>query len=164
MEAVGEAVGNAVGKAVEAEEEEEVVVVAVVASGVVPYLFSWCPGVKSPRGMDERTREVGRSTRCPAPRCWFGGGIMLSDVVGRRTAEEEILVDGAGDPSSVGGVSFVPANNGWVARMCSGTGHFETVSWVVALGGGVGGLSVVCVPANKGWVARMSSGTGHFDM
>jgi hypothetical protein len=35
---------------------------------------------------------------------------------------------------------------------------------VVALGGGVGGLSVVCVPANKGWVARMSSGTGHFDM
>ena len=127
-----EAVGEAVGKAVEAEEEEEVVVVAVVASGVVPYLFSWCPGVKSPRGMDERTREVGRSTRCPAPRCWFGGGIMLSDVAGRRTA----------DPSSVGGVSFVPANNGWVARMCSGTGHFETVSWVVALGGGVGGLSV----------------------
>ena len=67
---------------------------------------------------------------------------MLSDVAGRRTAAEERLLDGAGDSSVVEG-SFVPTNNGWLARMCSGTGHFETVSWVswvVVLGGGVGGL------------------------
>ena len=102
----------------------------VVAEPSEPLAFSWCPGVKSPRGIVERTREVGRSTFCPGPRRWFGGGIMLSLVAGVRTVA--VVVEGVEGVAVVSEdllssvlTGFIPPKRGCVARKCSGTGHLD---------------------------------------